>query len=191
MPHVEDRWLRSGRSGKGRRWRARYTDPDGKERSRSFDKKVDADRFLTEVEHSKLTGSYLDPDAGRVTLASRARLWLDSLTCDPTTRHHIELRVQRHILPALGHHRLDVLTRSPSIIQAWAASLPVGPSYAQQLLADLSGILEQAVTDSLIPGTRSKRRRSAPRGSYGRRSYRGPPGRSTPSAASCPAGTRR
>ena len=44
-----------------------------------------------------------------------------------------------------------MLTRSPSIIQAWAASLPVGPSYAQQLLADLSGILEQAVTDSLIP----------------------------------------
>jgi hypothetical protein len=48
--------------------------------------------------------------------------------------------------------RLDVLSRSPSIIQAWAANLPVGPSYAQQLLADLSGILEQAVTDSLIPG---------------------------------------
>ena len=151
MPHVEDRWLRSGRYGKGRRWRARYTDPDGKERSQSFDKKVDADRFLTEVEHSKLTGSYLDPDAGRVTLGSRARLWLDSLTCDPTTRYHIELRVQRHILPALGHRRLDLLTRSPSIIQAWAANLPVGPSYAQQLLADLSGILEQAVTDSLIP----------------------------------------
>ena len=30
MPHVEDRWLRSGRYGKGRRWRARYTDPDGR-----------------------------------------------------------------------------------------------------------------------------------------------------------------
>ena len=58
------------------------------------------------------------------------------MICDPTTRHHIELRVQRHILPALGHHRLDVLTRSPSIIQAWAANLPVSPSYAQQLLAE-------------------------------------------------------
>jgi hypothetical protein len=86
-----------------------------------------------------------------VTLGSRARPWLDSLTCDPTTRHHIELRVQRHILPALGHRRLDVLTRAPSIIQAWAANLPVGPSYAQQFLADLSGVLEQAVADSLIP----------------------------------------
>src|SRR5260370_17983157 len=151
MHHVEDRWLRSGRYGKGRRWRARYTDPDGKERSKSFDKKVDADRFLSEGEQSKLEGSYLDADAGRVTLGSRVLLWLDSLTCDPTTRHHIELRVQRHILPALGHRRLDVLTRSPSIIQAWTANLPVGSSYAQQLLADLSGILEQAVTDSLIP----------------------------------------
>jgi hypothetical protein len=44
MPHVEDRWLHPGRYGKGRRWRARYTDPDGKERS-------------------KLTGSYQDPYA--------------------------------------------------------------------------------------------------------------------------------
>jgi hypothetical protein len=146
-----DRGKRGGRRETGRRWRARYIDPDGCERSRSFDRKVDAERFLAEVEHSKVTGSYLDPDAGKATLGSRIPLWLNSLTCDPTTRHHIELRVQRHIVPAFGHRRLNVLARSPSIIQAWAANLPVGASYAQQLLADLSGILEQAVTDSLIP----------------------------------------
>jgi integrase len=164
MAHIEDRWhrivkgpdgkpvkQRTARYGTGKRWRARYLDPDDQERNRSFDTKVMAEKFLTEVEHAKIAGTYRDPDAGRVTLGSRIPLWLDSLTCDPTTRHHIELRVQRHIMPAFGHRRLDVLARSPSIIQAWAANLPVGASYAQQLLADLSGILEQAVTDSLIP----------------------------------------
>lgn len=151
MAHVEDRWKRDGRRGTGRRWRARYLDPDGCERSRSFDRKVDAERFLAEVEHSKLAGSYLDPDAGRVTLRSRVPLWLDSLTCDPTTRYHIEGRVNRHILPKLGDRRLDVLVKSPSLIQAWVAGLPVGPSYAQQLLTDLSAIFDQAVADSLIP----------------------------------------
>jgi integrase len=159
MAHVQDTWYSPGpdgedrptaRHGHGRRWKARYLDPDGRERSKAFARKVDAEKFLTEVEHSKLAGSYLDPDAGRVTLRSRVPLWLDSLTCDPTTRHHIEGRVTRHILPKLGDKRLDVLAKSPSIVQAWVAGLPVGASYAQQILTDLSAVLDQAVADSLI-----------------------------------------
>lgn len=159
--HVQDLWFAPGprggkpqptaRHGSGRRWKARYLDPDGRERSKSFARKADAERFLTEVEHSKLEGSYLDPDAGRVTLASRIPVWLASLTCDPTTRHHIEGRVNRHILPPLGDKRLDVLAKSPgSLIQPWIAGLPIGPSYARQILTDLTAILDQAVADSLI-----------------------------------------
>jgi integrase len=160
MAHVQDLWYSLGldgedrptaRHGHGKRWKARYLDPDGKERSKSFARKADAERFLTEVGHSMIAGSYLDPEAGRVTLRSRVPLWLDSLTCDATTRHHIELRVSKHLLPKLGDKRLDVLVKSPSLIQAWVAALPVGAAYAQQILADLSAILNQAVADSLIP----------------------------------------
>jgi integrase len=158
--HVQDLWYSPGpdgadrptaRHGKGRRWKARFFDPEGHERSKAFVRKVDAERFLTEVEHSKIAGSYLDPDAGRVTLRSRIPLWLDSLTCAPTTRHHIEGRVNRHILPKLGDKRLDVLARSPSVIQAWVAGLPVAPVYAQQILTALSSVMDAAVADSLIP----------------------------------------
>lgn len=157
--HVQDLWYSptasgalapTSRHGRGRRWKARYIDPDGRERSKSFARKSDAERFLTEVEHSKIAGSYLDPDAGRVTLTSRVPLWLGTLTCDPTTRHHIECRVKRHVLPKLGDKRLDTLARSPSLVQSWVAALPVAPSYAQQILGDLSAILDQAVADSLI-----------------------------------------
>jgi integrase len=160
--HIQDLWYSPGprgakprptsRHGHGQRWKARYLDPDNKERSKSFARKADAERFLTEVEHSKIAGSYLDPDAGRVTLKSRVPLWLDSLTCDPTTRHQISGRVAKHILGSpLADKRLDVLSRSPSAIQGWLAGLPVGASYAQQILSDLSSIFDAAVADSLIP----------------------------------------
>ncbi len=158
--HIQDLWFAPADDGTGRptrryskglRWKARYLDPDNRERSKSFTRKADAERFLTEVEHSKIAGSYLDPDAGRVTLRSRVQLWLDSLTCDATTKHRIQGQVAKHILPKLGDKRLDVLVRSPSLIQAWVAGLPVGAAFAQQLLTHLSGILDQAVTDSLIP----------------------------------------
>jgi integrase len=160
MPNIQDRWYSPGpdgedrptaRHGRGKRWKARYLDPDGRQRSKAFARKADADRFLTEIEHSKIAGSYLDPDAGRVTLRSRVPLWLEGLTCDSTTRHHIAGRVNRHVLPRLGDKRLDVLARSPSAVQAWVAGLPVGASYAQQILADLASILDAAVADGLIP----------------------------------------
>jgi hypothetical protein len=37
---------RTARYGTGYRWRVRYVDPDGAERSRSFDRKADAERFM-------------------------------------------------------------------------------------------------------------------------------------------------
>lgn len=54
MAHVQDRWerivdgrhVRTNRYGQGKRWQARYLDPDGQERTRAFDRKQDAERFL-------------------------------------------------------------------------------------------------------------------------------------------------
>jgi hypothetical protein len=57
----EDRWekvvqgarVRTDRYGKGERWRARYFDPDGQERARTFDRKTDAEKFLAGVASDK------------------------------------------------------------------------------------------------------------------------------------------
>ena len=55
MGQVEDRWwattmlgerVRRERCGRGLRWRARYRDADGRQRSRSFARKPDAVRSL-------------------------------------------------------------------------------------------------------------------------------------------------
>jgi integrase len=164
MAHVEDRWYRtvkdadgtkrrerSERHGTGLRWRARYDDPDGRGRNRSFATRVMAEKFITEVEHSKLAGSYRDPDAGRVTLGSYARDWLAARTCDPATRQVYEGHIDHHIAPALGGERLDQLAARPSRVQAFVAGLVMAPSTARQILGTLSRILAAAVDDGLIP----------------------------------------
>lgn len=66
-------------------WRARWRTPEGASRSKSFKRKVDAERFLTGVESSKLAGNYLDPVAGRVVFSAFAEGWLASQTFDPST----------------------------------------------------------------------------------------------------------
>jgi integrase len=135
------------------RYKARWVDLDGREHSKSFPdkRKGEAERFLTAVEHSLNIGTYVSPDAGRVTLRKRAQGWLESRTGDPTTVNTIRQRVTKHILPALGDKRLDQLARSPSMVQAWLAGLNLAPSTARHLLGHLSAILDAAVADSLIP----------------------------------------
>lgn len=63
------------RSDRGNRWEVRYRDPEGKQRARLFDRKVDAARFVTGVEHSMLIGGYVDPAAGKITFQSFAEEW--------------------------------------------------------------------------------------------------------------------
>ncbi len=46
MAHIEDRWARTDRKGTGLRWRVRYLDPSGAERSKSFRVKTDATQFM-------------------------------------------------------------------------------------------------------------------------------------------------
>ena len=43
------------------RYQARYRGPDGREHARNFGLKMEAERFLTRVEASKLNGGWTDP----------------------------------------------------------------------------------------------------------------------------------
>lgn len=163
MAHIEDRWYRTIRSadgstrrertarhGTGLRWRARYLDPDGRERGRSFPTRVLADRFLTEVEHSKLAGSYRDPDAGRVSLRKYADGWVRGYSEDSSRGEQIRGQLNRHILPGLGSMLLSQLEQRPSMVQQFLTGLPMSAAGASQVAITLSTILNAAVDDGLI-----------------------------------------
>ncbi len=69
MSHIERR--------ADKRYRARYRGPDNRERSKTFTRKIDAERFLAAVEHSKSIGSYIDPALGRLSLSFWTDYWLE------------------------------------------------------------------------------------------------------------------
>jgi integrase len=56
-------------------WRARYRDGAGKEHSKHFARRVDAQRWLDEVTTAIVTGQYADPKAGRITFKSFYADW--------------------------------------------------------------------------------------------------------------------
>lgn len=132
------------------KWRARYRDPDGREHARHFDRKADAERWLTKIEHDKLRGEYLDPGAGRVTFAAFAEQWLDAQAFGAKTREGTASHLRAHLLPAFG--RMELRHIRPSTVQSWvgAASRDLAASYVRLLLTTLSSVLSAAVEDGLI-----------------------------------------
>jgi len=159
MAHVEDRWyaagpdgqrVKSARHGSGRRWRVRYLDPDSRERNRSFDRKVDAERFRSQVEADVLRGTYLDPDAGKISLRRYAEGWARGWHADSTRGEKVRSHLANHIIPGLGGHTLAQLAARPSIIQQWLSGLKLGAGAAQQVLITLSSVLSAAADDGLI-----------------------------------------
>ena len=102
MGHVQ-------RRGDGR-WRARFRETAGsKARSRTFSRRVDAERFLTGIEHSKLMGNYVDPSASRITFRLFAEDWRQQQIHRPGTATSVDQQLRLHVYPGdwrpgAGHH---------------------------------------------------------------------------------------
>src|SRR5665811_107520 len=104
------------------RWYMRYRDPGGAQRTKTFDRKVDAERFLTTVESAKLTGSYIDPAASRLTVRIWAQRWLDGQThLKPSTRERYAGILREHINPRWGTTKLADI--SHSAVQTWVSEV--------------------------------------------------------------------
>ena len=165
MAHIEDRWYKTvtvdGRAtqvpkpgcGKGMRYRVRYIAPDGTERSESFPdrRKRDAQAFLARVQADILKGTYIDPDAGRITFRRYATEWLASATSDQNTRDRLAREFRLHVFPQFGDRPLAAV--QPATLRAWARRLSeagLASSYQRVLFNDVSMIFNAAVDDKLI-----------------------------------------
>lgn len=150
---VEDRWRRTdgtptASEGKGKRWRARYVDPDGKEHARGFTRKTDAQRWLDEVTAAVVTGQYVDPKAGQVTFHDYAERWREIQVQRPSSRAHVETMLRRHAYPALGDKPLSSIL--PSDVQAWIKGLDLAPATVGVIHGIVSTIMKAAIRDRRI-----------------------------------------
>jgi hypothetical protein len=73
------------------RWRARFRDEAGKEHARHFGRKTDAQQWLDEVTASVLTGTYVDPKAGRATFDAWFAEWSERQVWAPLTAVQADL----------------------------------------------------------------------------------------------------
>jgi integrase len=131
-------------------WRARYRTPDGGSRSRTFGRKVDAERFLTTVEASKLTGAYVDPGAGRLTFGAYVESWRSAQLFRPNTAARLETSLRCHVLPFLGDRPIGAIRTSE--LQTWVKgrSEILALSTLRTLHQLVASIFAAAVTDRLI-----------------------------------------
>jgi integrase len=134
-------------------WRAHWRDPDGKQRNRSFERKIDAQRFLTGVEQSKLVGSYIDPGRAMVTVGALADQWLaGKVNLKATTRARYASALEVHVRPRWGSVPLARVLHGD--IQSWlaglAASGQAGAS-VRKAYGVLSAVLGLAVKDRRLP----------------------------------------
>lgn len=141
MAHVEKR-------GPGR-WRARYRGPDGRERSRTFSRRADAERFLAGVEVAKSRGEWLDPARGSLTVEVWAAGWLATRgDLRATTRARLESVLRLHVVPAFGTRRLSTLSNSE--VREWVAGLSnsgLSPASVRKAAFALRQLLDAAVAD--------------------------------------------
>jgi integrase len=138
------------RDGRPKPYEAVYRDPDGRQRTKAFARKVDARRFLTTVEADQLRGTYVDPHE-RTTFGEYAREWLERQTTSPATRRGTSSRLNARILPAFGDVELRHIR--PSTVQQWLAALQrdgLAASTVRLYLTTVSQVLAAAVDDGLL-----------------------------------------
>ncbi len=135
------------------KWQVRYVDPTGRERSRVFRRKVDAEKFLIHIEAQKQRAEWINPELAATPLADFAGPWLATRShLKPRTQESYETLLRIHILPAFGDIRLDRIDTMS--IEAWiAAKLAGGLSASQVRQAHqvLRQILSAAVKARHIP----------------------------------------
>lgn len=147
MASIEKR-LRDGNTT----WLARWRDLDGKQRKRSFPRKLDAQRFLATVEADLVRGTYVDPN-DKTIFRDYAEAWRAAQVHRPTTRAHVETNLRRNVYPYFGDRRMASIR--PSEVQAWVSKLSTAPnalsaSTVQVVHGIVASIFKAAIRDRKV-----------------------------------------
>lgn len=135
------------------RYEARYRDPGGRLRGKTFRTKREAQEFLDRTGTAIGDGAWRDPALAKVRLAEYTTWWLENRPeLRPRTRELYDGLLRLHIEPHLGDRRFGSLTTAE--VRAWHAALlrngrpgPVTVAKAYRLLRT---ILNDAVEDGLL-----------------------------------------
>ena len=132
-------------------WRARYRGPDGVEHSKTYRRKVDAERWLRGELGKTDRGAWIDPSAGEVDFADWSAGWLRGLILKPKTRDGYESLLRSRVLPRFGPMPIARIT--PGEVRAWITDMSdegLSAARIRQARQVLHAALEVAVADGLL-----------------------------------------
>jgi len=151
--------MRSSRHGRGKRWRVRWEDPETAEvKTLAFERKPDAVREDNKIQADIIRGQYIDPSAGRQTVAEYAEEWRKQRITSTGTEESLERYIRLHVVPVMGGK--PMLAVRSGTIKDWIqnrlhhADRPLAPATIHNIYhLVLRPMFEQAITDRVIGRT--------------------------------------
>jgi integrase len=162
--HVMDQWtrpdpenpkkrVRKKRYGVGKRWLARWVDPDTRrERSETFDTKLAAEAFLATVNVRTREGTWVDPKAGQQTFRHFRERWLEMKRAKAeSTFARYKGIAENRVAEKWDNRPVGGITKAA--YKEWLAKLHadgLAASSVRQHHVIVHGVLELAVDDKAI-----------------------------------------
>jgi integrase len=151
MARTRDLWKDPARRGHGKRWLAVWAGPGGREQTRAFAKKSDADKYGAAQETDASRGTYLDPRLARTTVGQWADDWIRGYRRHrPSTVRQARVHLVQ-IKAEFGGMPLQLVR--PSQVEAWLARLKaegLSASYVYALHSRLGQLYRAAMRDGLV-----------------------------------------
>jgi integrase len=133
---------------RGNLWRARWRSPSGALESKpGFTSRKAAENYGRDQEAAIRNHTYVDPQAGQLSLTDWVNRWYPALDLEPTTLSNYRYQIEVNILPDFGHRALASLT--PEEIAAWEMRLTTERGYARRTAHDARSTLATILNDAV------------------------------------------
>ena len=121
----------------------------GKEQSKSFERKADAERHLVDMQHRLLTGTYAPHRLGRTPFSEVALRYRRRGNWRPRTHRTVEERL-RYAIAHFGDRPIASIRKGD--LQSFVSELPLAPDTVRVVMQHVSGVFNTALDDGLLGG---------------------------------------
>lgn len=126
----------------------RYRDDTGKQRSKSFNNKAEAQSFAYKTETQLREGDWIDPLRGRTLFEDFHARWVAARTVSPSRASAEASQAKNHILPKWGSVPLGRI--KPLDVDAWVKTMQAGTPTKVMALAQFKLCLDAAVREGIL-----------------------------------------
>ncbi len=143
---------RTKKAARGTKWKARYIDPAGRDRRRTFERKIDAEKFLERIGMEMQTSEWIDPRTTKSRFDDWVEIWWKTtVKLAPSTRRGYEKMPRLYVRPKFDGRRINSIEWLE--VELFATSLleqELSAKTVRETLSVLSLIMKTAMRARVI-----------------------------------------